>query len=145
VQRLRTKPGAQHGSEGFNFDGAISINAFDLIPGDKGYYTFAGSLTTPCSENVTWYVLKTPVQVAAGEIARFARSYPMNARPVQPINGRDIQATRQASLAEYRGASSRRGSGGPAGVGAPRTRERRGFSTMTNPDQYAAQIAAART
>jgi carbonic anhydrase len=78
-----------------NVVSAISINAFDLIPQDKGYYTFTGSLTTPpCSEKVTWYVLKTPVQVSANEIARFARSYPMNARPVQPINGRDIQATR---------------------------------------------------
>ena len=74
---------------------AVSINAVDLLPPNKGYYTFAGSLTTPpCSADVTWFVLKTPVQVSAEEIARFARSYPMNARPVQPLNGRDIQATR---------------------------------------------------
>ena len=74
---------------------AVKINAVDLLPQNKGYYTFAGSLTTPpCSEEVTWFVMKTPVQVSADEIARFARSYPMNARPVQPLNGRDIQATR---------------------------------------------------
>ena len=74
---------------------AIKINAVDLLPQDKGYYTFAGSLTTPpCSEEVTWFVLKMPVQVSADEITRFARSYPMNARPIQPLNGRDIQATR---------------------------------------------------
>jgi carbonic anhydrase len=74
---------------------AVKINAVDLLPQNKGYYTFAGSMTTPpCSEDVTWFVLKTPVQVSADEIARFARSYPMNARPVQPVNGRDIQATR---------------------------------------------------
>jgi carbonic anhydrase len=74
---------------------AVKINAVDLLPQNKGYYTFAGSLTTPpCSEEVTWFVLKTPVQVSPDEIARFARSYPMNARPVQPLNGRDIQATR---------------------------------------------------
>ena len=74
---------------------AVKINAVDLLPQSKGYYTFAGSLTTPpCSEEVTWFVMKTPVQVSADEIARFARSYPMNARPVQPLNGRDIQATR---------------------------------------------------
>jgi carbonic anhydrase len=73
----------------------VKINAVDLLPESKGYYTFSGSLTTPpCSEDVTWFVLKTPVQVSADEIARFARSYPMNARPVQPVNGRDIQATR---------------------------------------------------
>jgi len=74
---------------------AVKINAIDLLPRDKGYYTFAGSLTTPpCSEDVKWFVLKTPTQISADEIARFARSYPMNARPVQDLNGRDIQATR---------------------------------------------------
>ena len=74
---------------------AVMINASDMLPKDKGYYTFSGSLTTPpCSENVTWFVLKTPVTIAADEIARFAKYYPMNARPVQPLNGRDIQVTR---------------------------------------------------
>jgi carbonic anhydrase len=37
------------------------INAVGLLPQNKDYYTFKGSLTTPpCTENVTWYVLKTP-------------------------------------------------------------------------------------
>jgi carbonic anhydrase len=74
---------------------AVKINALELIPRDKGYYAFAGSLTTPpCSEDVKWFVLKTPMQISADEIARFAKSYPMNARPVQELNARDIQATR---------------------------------------------------
>jgi len=72
-----------------------TVDAATLLPGDKGYYTFAGSLTTPpCSGDVKWFVLKTPTQISADEIARFARSYPMNARPVQELNARDIQATR---------------------------------------------------
>jgi len=74
---------------------AVKINALELLPRDKAYYTFAGSLTTPpCSEDVKWFVLKTPTQISADEAARFARSYPMNARPVQELNARDIQATR---------------------------------------------------
>lgn len=74
---------------------SVKINAIDLLPRDKGYYAFVGSLTTPpCSEDVKWYVLKTPTTISADEIARFAKSYPMNARPVQELNGRDIQATR---------------------------------------------------
>ena len=74
---------------------AVKINALELLPQDKGYYMFPGSLTMPpCTENVTWYVLKTPVQVSADEIARFAKLYPMNARPVQPLNGRDLVGTR---------------------------------------------------
>jgi carbonic anhydrase len=74
---------------------AVQIKAIDLLPPDKGYYMFPGSLTTPpCTEGVTWYVMKTPVQISADEIARFGRLYPMNARPVQPLNGRDLVGTR---------------------------------------------------
>jgi carbonic anhydrase len=74
---------------------SVQINAVQLLPQDKGYYMFTGSLTTPpCTENVTWYVLKTPTQISADEIARFARIYPMNARPVQPLNGRDLVGSR---------------------------------------------------
>jgi carbonic anhydrase len=72
-----------------------TINAVDLLPNDKGYYSFTGSLTTPpCSEDVTWFVLKSPIQLSAEQVARFEKIYPMNARPVQPVNGRDIMATR---------------------------------------------------
>ena len=70
------------------------IDPADLLPRDRGYYTFEGSLTTPpCSEGVTWYVLKSPAQLSSGEIARFAKAYPMNARPVQPLNGRVVRAS----------------------------------------------------
>ena len=73
----------------------VKINALGLLPENKAYYTYAGSLTTPpCSENVTWFVLKTPVPISGDEIARFARGYPMNARPLQPVNARDIQGSR---------------------------------------------------
>jgi carbonic anhydrase len=72
----------------------VQIDPADLLPRDRGYYTFAGSLTTPpCSEGVTWYVLKKPSQVSSGEIARFAKAYPMNARPLQPLNGRVVRAS----------------------------------------------------
>ncbi len=71
---------------------AIDINA--LLPEKKSYYTFEGSLTTPpCSEGVTWYVLKQPVQASASQLASFAKVYPMNARPVQPQNGRAISVS----------------------------------------------------
>ncbi len=74
---------------------AVKVNAVDLLPSDKGYYTYAGSLTTPpCTEQVTWYVLKTPVQLSSEEIARFGKIYPMNARPIQPFHDRDIMGTR---------------------------------------------------
>jgi len=71
----------------------VTINATDLLPASRAYYTFSGSLTTPpCSEGVTWFVLKSPTVMSADEIERFGKSYPMNARPVQPLNGREIKA-----------------------------------------------------
>lgn len=73
----------------------VTINALDLLPDSKEYYRYTGSLTTPpCTEDVTWFVLKTPVSITADSVARFGRAYPMNARPVQPVNGRDIEASR---------------------------------------------------
>ena len=73
----------------------VQINASDLLPATKAaYYTFTGSLTTPpCSEGVTWFVLKSPASISNGEVSRFAQLYPMNARPTQPLNGREIRAT----------------------------------------------------
>jgi carbonic anhydrase len=73
----------------------VRIDAADLLPADKAaYYTFTGSLTTPpCSEGVTWFVMKNATSVSSAEVTRFARLYPMNARPTQPLNGREIRAT----------------------------------------------------
>ena len=72
-----------------------TVDAGTLLPGDKGYYTFQGSLTTPpCSEEVRWFVLKAPVKIEASQIAAFGKLYPMNARPTQPLNGRAIESTR---------------------------------------------------
>ena len=70
---------------------SVSVRVQDLLPSDRGYFTFAGSLTTPpCSEGVTWYVLKSHTSISLEEVAAFAKKYPMNARPIQPINGREI-------------------------------------------------------
>ena len=74
---------------------SVTVDATNLLPENRGYYTFQGSLTTPpCSEDVKWLVLKTPVKIAGAEIAAFGKIYPMNARPIQPVNGRAVQATR---------------------------------------------------
>ena len=72
-----------------------TVDAATLLPADHGYYTFQGSLTTPpCSEDVRWFVLKTPLKIAGSEITAFGKIYPMNARPSQPLNGRTLEATR---------------------------------------------------
>ena len=72
-----------------------TLNARDLLPSDLGYYTFAGSLTTPpCSEGVTWFVLKSTNSFSPVQLASFAKLYPDNARPIQPTNGRKILGTK---------------------------------------------------
>jgi carbonic anhydrase len=72
----------------------VSVDANELLPSMRGYFTFAGSLTTPpCTEGVTWFVLKEPGTVSQDQIATFAHKYPHNARPLQLVNGRLIQET----------------------------------------------------
>jgi carbonic anhydrase len=74
---------------------SVSIQVQDLLPSERGYFTFAGSLTTPpCSEGVTWYVLKSHTSISPEQVAAFARIYPTNARPIQPTNGREIQQSK---------------------------------------------------
>jgi carbonic anhydrase len=70
---------------------SVSINAKDLLPPTTGYYTFAGSLTTPpCTEGVTWYVFKTPVDISGSQLEFFAKRYNHDNRPIQPTNHRVV-------------------------------------------------------
>lgn len=69
----------------------VRVDATGLLPADRGYYTFSGSLTTPpCSENVTWFVLKHPVAITAEEIEQFTKLYRHDARPTQPLYDRVV-------------------------------------------------------
>ena len=69
-----------------------AIDPSALLPTDRGYFTYMGSLTTPpCTEGVLWMVMQQPVQASPDQIHIFSRLYPMNARPVQPAGGRLIK------------------------------------------------------
>ncbi|MEO8320209.1 MAG: carbonic anhydrase family protein [Bradyrhizobium sp.] len=68
-----------------------TINPKALLPTKLSYYRYEGSLTTPpCSEVVDWLLLTTPMQVAASDVANFAKLYPTNARPAQKDNRRFV-------------------------------------------------------
>ena len=70
----------------------VEIDLNQLLPRERGYFTYMGSLTTPpCSEGVLWMVMKQPVSVSAEQIGVFSRLYPMNARPIQSAGGRMIK------------------------------------------------------
>ena len=69
----------------------LQINVADLLPTNRAYFTFAGSLTTPpCTEGVSWFVLKTPVAISKKQVATFAEIYPYDERPTQALNGRTV-------------------------------------------------------
>lgn len=69
-----------------------NILASAIMPKDKSYYRFSGSLTTPpCTEGVIWLVLKYPVTVSKEQIEEFTHvMHHHNNRPVQPLNSRLI-------------------------------------------------------
>lgn len=71
---------------------AAGFNAAELLPSKRGYYGYAGSLTTPpCTEGVNWMVLRTAVEISAEQVTAFSTIIPKSARPVQPLNGRLIK------------------------------------------------------
>jgi carbonic anhydrase len=73
----------------------VEIDPGGLLPRSLGYYTYMGAVTAPpCTEDVRWYVLKTPVEMSAKQIRAFAVLFPNDARPVQPVNGRLVQESR---------------------------------------------------
>lgn len=88
---------------------ARGFNPYDLVPAGSTMYTYQGSLTTPpCSEVVFWNVIDTPVSISVREYIRavnlildwvnpdtckketVASESGFTGRPVQPINGREI-------------------------------------------------------
>ncbi|MBE9209509.1 carbonic anhydrase [Nostoc sp. LEGE 06077] len=67
------------------------INASSLLPAERRFLTYSGSLTTPpCSENVTWYIMENPIEVSQEQIAKFTELFPDNARPIQALNQRVV-------------------------------------------------------
>jgi carbonic anhydrase len=73
----------------------VEIDPAGLLPHDTSYFRYVGSLTAPpCTEGVTWMVLRTPVEVAPEQIEAFARLYPHDVRPLQLLNGRRVQTSR---------------------------------------------------
>lgn len=70
-----------------------ALDANLLLPAQRDYFTYSGSLTTPpCSEGVRWLVLKEPITASSAQIATYAARHPDSARPVQPLHGRVVIA-----------------------------------------------------
>lgn len=67
------------------------IYGYDILPEEKIYFTFDGSLTTPpCTEGVKWVVLKNTIKASKDQIKDFQELMGNNARPIQNKNARFI-------------------------------------------------------
>lgn len=70
------------------------VNPGGLLPGDRSYWTYMGSLTTPpCTEGVRWFVLQSEVNISRRQFDAFTALYKLNSRPVQNLRGRRIEAS----------------------------------------------------
>ncbi len=78
--------------KGVEQEARAPLDLIALLPADQRYITFMGSMTTPpCQEGVLWVVMKQPVEISDYQVAVFSRLYPMNARPLQAVNGRMVK------------------------------------------------------
>ena len=69
------------------------VNPGGLLPVDRGYWTYMGSLTIPpCTENVRWIVFEQELSISRDQLRRFAAIFRMNSRPLQDTHGRRIEA-----------------------------------------------------
>ncbi len=83
-------------TEGQHEAPGVEVNPSDLLPRDtRAYFMYMGSVTAPpCTEGVLWFVLKNPIDISEKQINAFAKLYPNDARPVQPLNGRVLKESR---------------------------------------------------
>jgi carbonic anhydrase len=69
----------------------VGINPLFLLPVDRSYYRYTGSLVTPpCTESVLWFVFREPLEVSPAQIQRILEATGPNARPMQALNGRPV-------------------------------------------------------
>jgi len=68
------------------------LSALQMLPAERHYYRFTGSLTTPpCSEGVRWLVIQKPATASKAQLDAFTEAVGFaNNRPVQPLNARQV-------------------------------------------------------
>jgi len=84
-------------------------NIFNLLPEVKSFYTYQGSLLkSPCTENVTWIIMKNPVYASTRFFDTIKRLFPednnrgckdrTNRKCTQPLNNRVVYYNSNTSL-----------------------------------------------
>lgn len=68
------------------------VNLGGLLPADRSYWTYEGSLSTPpCTEGVRWFVFEQEVSLSRDQWTAFAAIFKVNTRPLQDPHGRRIE------------------------------------------------------
>ena len=68
------------------------LDAEALLPEEKDYFTYPGSLTTPpCTEGVRWIVLEEPIEASPEQIKALSAVIGGSNRPIQPLGPREVQ------------------------------------------------------
>ena len=84
---LPAQPGESH------YYRRVGIKPSFLLPSDRSYFRYEGSLTTPpCSEGVTWFVMGSPLEASPQQLAAFQSLLGNNARPIQDLHNRAVWA-----------------------------------------------------
>jgi carbonic anhydrase len=66
-----------------------------LLPVSRAYYRYEGSLTaSPCTEGVTWLVMKQPLELSTAQLAYWRTRFADNIRLPQPVHDRTVQESR---------------------------------------------------
>jgi carbonic anhydrase len=73
-----------------------NITALGLLPVNRHYLRYSGSLTTPpCTEGVIWVIMQERMTVSREQVQAFERALGFaNNRPVQPVNARALLRAR---------------------------------------------------
>lgn len=70
----------------------VTADASQLLPASRAYYRYEGSLTaSPCTEGLTWLVMKQPLTLSGEQLAFWRARFADNIRAPQPLHGRVVQ------------------------------------------------------
>lgn len=72
-------------------DDDVTLDVSAVLPASLENYEYSGSLTTPpCTEDVQWVVMSTPISMSAAQITTLEGVHSHNARPTQPLGERVV-------------------------------------------------------
>jgi carbonic anhydrase len=68
------------------------LNMSQFFPKDLSAYRYQGSLTIPpCTEALTWNVVRSPVEFSSEQISKFRKMFSNNSRPIQSFDKRKFE------------------------------------------------------